>query len=39
MPDDSSPGDRPPFTLDGFYERLVRWIAVDDQVRIHGIHS
>jgi hypothetical protein len=23
-----------PFTLEGFYERLVRWVVADDQVRI-----
>lgn len=27
-----NPQDKP-FTLDGFIRRLVRWIAVDDQVR------
>ncbi|RDB20127.1 putative AC transposase [Hypsizygus marmoreus] len=26
-----APGEREPFTLEGFYRRLVRWIAVDDQ--------
>ena len=24
--------ERAEFTLDGFYQRLIRWIAVDDQV-------
>ncbi|GLB38433.1 hypothetical protein LshimejAT787_0502980 [Lyophyllum shimeji] len=28
---DHRPGERPPFTLEGFYEHLIRWIAVDDQ--------
>lgn len=26
-------GEREGFSLKGFYERLLRWIAVDDQVR------
>jgi hypothetical protein len=31
---EASPHDKEqvPFSVDGFYERLVRWIAVDDQV-------
>lgn len=28
---EQGPGARPQFTLEGFYERLVCWIAVDDQ--------
>jgi hypothetical protein len=24
------------FTIEGFYERLLRWIAVDDQVKFHS---
>ncbi|CAA7265591.1 unnamed protein product [Cyclocybe aegerita] len=27
----SGPYEREPFSLDGFYDRLVRWIVVDDQ--------
>lgn len=27
-------GDREPFSIPGMYERLVKWIAVDDQVRL-----
>ena len=26
-----APGEREEFSLPGFYERLVKWIAVDDQ--------
>lgn len=26
------PRAREPFSLAGFYERLIKWIAVDDQV-------
>jgi hypothetical protein len=25
--------NREPFSLEGFYQRLVRWVSVDDQVR------
>lgn len=31
---DSPSGGRERFSLPGFYERLVKWIAVDDQVRL-----
>jgi hypothetical protein len=24
------------FTIEGFYEKLLRWIAVDDQVKFHS---
>lgn len=30
----SPSGEREAFSLPGFYERLVKWIAVDDQVRL-----
>jgi len=26
------PCEREPFSLGGFYDRLIRWVAVDDQV-------
>lgn len=29
---EDEPREREPFSLAGFYERLVRWVAVDDQV-------
>ena len=29
---EEEPLEREPFSLTGFYERLVRWVAVDDQV-------
>ncbi len=29
---DSNGQQHEPFTLSGFYERLLRWIAIDDQV-------
>jgi hypothetical protein len=29
----SPSGEHEPFSLPGFYNRLVKWIAVDDQVR------
>ena len=25
-------GDREPFSVEGFYERLIKWVVVDDQV-------
>ena len=28
----SAPKEREPFTLEGFFERLVKWVVVDDQV-------
>lgn len=39
LPEDHAPKvgepkyEQPSFTIRGFYERLARWIAVDDQVR------
>jgi hypothetical protein len=33
-------GQREKFSIEGFYERLLRWIAVDDQVRFYfRLHS
>ncbi|THU83592.1 hypothetical protein K435DRAFT_871131 [Dendrothele bispora CBS 962.96] len=31
LPTETETRARPPFTLEGFYERLLKWIAVDDQ--------
>jgi hypothetical protein len=29
-----TPGERETFSIPGFYNRLVKWIAVDDRVRV-----
>jgi hypothetical protein len=33
----SPTGDRETFTLDGFYHRLTKWVAVDDQVHNYNL--
>jgi hypothetical protein len=30
----TAPGEREEFSIPGFYDRLVKWIAVDDQARL-----
>jgi hypothetical protein len=30
---------REPFTLEGFLDRLVRWVTVDDQVRAYSLNT
>ena len=35
---EDEPREWEPFSLAGFYERLVKWVAVDDQVCPHVVH-